>query len=220
MGWNGAVVLFLEFYVVFSRSLPVSWEIDLLIQVKYVLCLQHVVHKSACVMVSSWPGHKPYVDISTFPHFIPVSPSCFLSSSSVIHLVKGKLPAGPLGVWEKYDEAAMCHEGERKGGAGARGDLGSISGTDLFIIMISRHHRSLFLSLSSWRHCFIAICSSVSWKKKTTRTASFQIFCTWRLSRARLPPNKRFQKSWATHYISLPAFPDSVEEKAPHPASS
>lgn len=32
----------------------------------------------------------------------------------------------------------------------------------LFIIWISKHHLSLFLALSSWRHCFIAIWSHVS----------------------------------------------------------
>lgn len=42
----------------------------------------------------------------------------------------------------------------------------SMSGADLFMIWISRHHLSLLLSLSSWRHCLIAICSSVSWKTK------------------------------------------------------
>lgn len=87
--------------------------------------------------------------------------------------------------------------------------LRSIAGTDLFMIMISRHHRSLFLSLSSWRHCFIAICSSVSWKN----THSI-VWDNWSL-RASLSPTKDFQTSWATHYISLPAFPDSMEEKAP-----
>lgn len=29
--------------------------------------------------------------------------------------------------------------------------------THRFIIWISKHHLSLFLALSSWRHCFIAI---------------------------------------------------------------
>lgn len=38
------------------------------------------------------------------------------------------------------------------------------------MIWISRHHLSLFLSLSSCRHCFIAICSSVSWKQTDTKS--------------------------------------------------
>lgn len=51
----------------------------------------------------------------------------------------------------------------------AAGDVGSTNATDLFMIWISRHHLSLLLSLSSWRHCLIAICSSVSWKNNNKK---------------------------------------------------
>ncbi|KAF5920668.1 hypothetical protein HPG69_014705 [Diceros bicornis minor] len=43
----------------------------------------------------------------------------------------------------------------------------SASGPHLLMIWISRHHRSRFRGLSSCRHCLMAICSPVSYRKST-----------------------------------------------------